>query len=619
MADGAPGNPPPVPDDPVLKQLTFEQLAQLVNEVSPEVFYQRAEAFERASARLQDAVEQVRRQLNIVRGAWTGGGADDFDALAKEVTGKVTGALQTMNTPGYGSVLRAAGDTLAAHQRRMRDLQGRKTEDDSKPPAPGAPSPEQNARVHGDSARQILLDLRTAYWDVGNQLPALSYKDTRIGGGNGSPSGQGDPNGQGNGHGGNGNNGGHGGNDLPLVTNALLLSPGGPFGRSHDGGGGRDGQGGQDGVVHWKSHRPERHTDGFVTHVQQPWRTAGPEQGPAEALKPIITQPGQVPFVMPLGGGPGPAMPDSEQPEFLPPVLGKPDPGQRHGRPEKEHRPDKKKAKHEKKPATVKAKRIEKDPVVQKITDGPAGTETHPVEIKKTDHVQTTTDSPKGAPPVPVRTVPVEETKVVTSTGEPVTVTTQPPPVTTQPPPVTGHVPSPGQVKSVQFNATDGQQAPPVTQSASFGAGGGGGSGSASGAFKPEDRGMFTPGSGDTSTFQGLDASAAPAAHAPASKPGHNPADPMTSQPGGMPMSPMMMGGMAGMGGQGGQQNSRMAAMPAEPRPDAWPSGSSASGTLGRREQNQHESTEFAEGEAKAKLAEKFAELDRLTERGKQR
>src|SRR3954454_12989558 len=164
MADNAPANPPPVPDDPMLAQLTFEQFAQLVNEVSPEVFYQRAEAFDRASARLQDAVEQIRRELNIVRGAWTGGGADDFDALAKEVTGGVTSALQTMNSPGYGAVLRAAGDTLAAHQRRMRDLQGQKTEEDSKPPAPGAPPPEETARAHHDSAKQVLLDLRTAYW-----------------------------------------------------------------------------------------------------------------------------------------------------------------------------------------------------------------------------------------------------------------------------------------------------------------------------------------------------------------------------------------------------------------------------------------------------------------------
>ncbi|MFD9888103.1 hypothetical protein ACFWY9_02085 [Amycolatopsis sp. NPDC059027] len=633
MPDGAPGNPPPNPDDPVLKQLNFDQIAQLVNEVSPDVFYQRAEAFDRAAARLQDAVEQIRRQLNIVREAWTGGGADDFDALAKEVTGRVSGVVQVMRSPGYGVVLRAAGDTLAAHQRRMRDLQGQKTEQESKPPAPGAPPPEETARVHNDSARQVLLDLRTAYWDVGNQLPVLSYKDTRIGT---------DANGNGRGNG-NGNGNGQGNHDRPLVTDIGLITPGGVGGgHPHDGRGN---------PVHVKSSRPERHDNDSVVRPDTPWRTAGPEQQPVDTrplrgTNPVITQPVPGPWhTFPVGGPvtgrPAPQGPDRERDdegrEFLPPVLGKPERGQKHCPPDKEHRPDKKKRTDRSKVETTEHVT---HPVVSKpdfVSPESEPVGTGPETDKPGKVVPTSIDSPKGAP-IPVKTVPVEVPKVVTSTGDPVSVTnppapvaSQPAPVTTQPAPVTAQqapvgvplAPVTGQTppvhtKAVQVTGMDGQVPPPTTQHASFGVGGGGAAaGSASGTFKPEDRGMFTPGSGETGSFQGLDPSAVPPPHAPAPKPGHGPADPMTSQSGGMPMSPMMMGGMAGMGGQGGQQNSRMAAMPAEPRPDAWPLGGGSSGTLGRREPEQNEPRELADGEAQAKLTEKFAELDRLLERGK--
>ncbi|GAA1981830.1 WXG100 family type VII secretion target [Amycolatopsis minnesotensis] len=597
MADGAPGNPPPVPDDPVLKGLNFDQLAQLVNEVSPEVFYQRAEAFDRAAARLREAVEQVRRELNVVRDAWTGGGADEFDALAKEVTGRVTGAVQTMGSPGYGTVLRAAGDVLAAHQRRMRDLQGRKTEDDSKPPAPGAPPPEETARMHDDAARQVLLDLRTAYWDVGNQLPALSYKDTQIGGG--------DTGGTASGGGGGGQgSGGPGGHQRPMGTDPSLLGSGGgaplPFVTKTIGSapGGQGGQGGTAYPEHRRSYRPGGEDP--VGRVQQPWQTAGPEQEPSSVnpLDPVVEPSGQ-PWLTGQGlGGPEPGQPDGERPGFVPSVLGRPD----------------RKPAHEKKPGTSKFVPLGNDPiVVEQVVYGPGGEieridslpeltkktvdvdgpgdsgpqETNPVVQKKTG-VQTTIDSP-----APVPAAPVQQPEVATSTGDTGAGTDQAPP---------------RHQKSVQFSGVDAGQASTTTQAATFGTGGGGAA-AASEAFKPEDRGMFAPGSGDAGTFQGFDSSAV----AKAAKPGHNPADPMTSQPGGgMPMSPMM-GGMAGMGGQSGQQNSRMAAMSTEPRPDAWPQGSGASGTLGRGEQKQYETPEQAGDAAK----EKFAELDRLLERGK--
>src|SRR5262249_43179326 len=123
MVDTTPGTPPPVTDDPVLEVLTFDQLAQLMNEVTPDAFYQRAAAFEQAAVRLQDVVDQIRHQLNRVHEVWAGRGSEEFDNLAREISGRTTIVLQFLQNPGYGSILRTAGDALAAHQQRFRDLQ----------------------------------------------------------------------------------------------------------------------------------------------------------------------------------------------------------------------------------------------------------------------------------------------------------------------------------------------------------------------------------------------------------------------------------------------------------------------------------------------------------------
>jgi hypothetical protein len=83
---------------------------------------------------------------------------------------------------------------------------------------------------------------------------------------------------------------------------------------------------------------------------------------------------------------------------------------------------------------------------------------------------------------------------------------------------------------------------------------------------------------------------------------------------GGMPMSPMMMGGMGG-GMQG--QNGRMAAMQNEPRPEVWDPATGAPIAVGRRAEQQREESEegkpaLTKEQVQAALAEKFAQLDRL-------
>jgi len=83
-------------------------------------------------------------------------------------------------------------------------------------------------------------------------------------------------------------------------------------------------------------------------------------------------------------------------------------------------------------------------------------------------------------------------------------------------------------------------------------------------------------------------------------------------------MSPMMMGGM---GGSMSQQNGRMSAVPNEPRPEVWDPSSGAPIALGRRAApepaQEARDQELSQEDVQAQLAEKFAELDRLLERGK--
>ncbi|GAA1029698.1 MULTISPECIES: WXG100 family type VII secretion target [Amycolatopsis] len=163
----------PVLDNPELDALTFDQLAQLISEVSPDAFYQRAAAFDRAAARLHDVLDQVRRQLRYVQEAWTSKGSEDFDSIANEVVARAQTVLLALENPGYGKVLRQAGDVLAAHQQRLRGLQGQKAQQESAPPAPGAPTPEAAAQMNDQSVKQIMNDLRTAYQDIGKSIAPL--------------------------------------------------------------------------------------------------------------------------------------------------------------------------------------------------------------------------------------------------------------------------------------------------------------------------------------------------------------------------------------------------------------------------------------------------------------
>ncbi|MFC3452613.1 WXG100 family type VII secretion target [Amycolatopsis speibonae] len=139
---------PPV-DDPALQYLTVEQLSQLINEVSPDGFYERAAAFDNATARLEQIQDDLERETRNMWEAWNGRVAESFEDLVLRLTGLTGAVVQAMASPGYGAALRQAGDALARAQQRLRDLQ------------------TQNRQGDIAAVRQVLHDLSTAYRDLG--------------------------------------------------------------------------------------------------------------------------------------------------------------------------------------------------------------------------------------------------------------------------------------------------------------------------------------------------------------------------------------------------------------------------------------------------------------------
>jgi len=172
MVDVFSDSAPPI-IDPALENLTVDQLAQLINEISPETFYQQAQDFDHAAWRLQEVLDAFRHESRLVQEAWTGQISESFENLTQGVSSTITTVLQLMQNPGYGTRLRQAGDALATSQQRLKDLQAQQTQQATTIPAPGAPPPEAVAQGNQQLALQIMHDLCTAYRDIGIGITPL--------------------------------------------------------------------------------------------------------------------------------------------------------------------------------------------------------------------------------------------------------------------------------------------------------------------------------------------------------------------------------------------------------------------------------------------------------------
>ncbi|MFL6119323.1 MAG: hypothetical protein ACJ73U_06875, partial [Actinophytocola sp.] len=600
-----------------------------------------------------------------VRENWTGKASEDFDAVVRAVTAKMSGVLQFLQNPGYGATLRAAGDRLADHQQRFRDLQGQKAQQDAQPPAAGAPSPEETAKVNDDSAKQILRDLRTAYWDVGNALTPLPYKppqvvadtsgDTKNGEhspGNGSPN-----------PGGTHPNGnqffGPGGAPPPLLTKTATTtrsgSPGGDdrfrftgqsgpdaqvLGRGDQGGQSFGGPGpgapfmpGQRGSVFFaggsQGNGPAVLGQKYsVTARQEPLEQAEDEAAAAAfgAVAPAV-----------LGRSAsrsGTCRPESTTTSGR---TGKEKDGKRKTAEESlpvaetlaETRPETVSAETVDQPAELPAE--ERSNLVRTAVDAPST-----LVADKAHELVAQAATTSGQPLVATQGVTTEgvttqglTTHGVTTHGVTTHAVAGTPLETAAVSQVTSQaVPHAGAAASAATPAEAAKHAVPAALElgpdakrsfalSASGLGGGGGVTHAV-ALDPHARGMSAPG---TTTPDGLTVPVEPTTGAAAQgASGRAATDPYASQHmGGFPMSGMMMGGMGGMGGQ--QNNGRMAALPNEPRPEVWDPATGAPIAVGKREQEkeqpQEREPELSREEVRAALTEKFAELDRLMERGK--
>src|SRR6476469_5214030 len=660
MPDGSPLNPQPNPNDPWLEGLTFEQVSQLVMEINPDVFYQRASAFDQAGARFQDVLDLVRHEMNFVREAWTGKAAEDFDAVVRELTGKSGGVLQVLQSPGYGAILRDAGDRLADHQQRLRDLQGQKAAQEATPPAPGAPSAEETAKLNNDSAKQILRDLRTAYWDVGNALAPLPYKPPGVTADTSTNPGQGNGNGNGNGNGAHGpGNSGETYNFAPTpffgpntLTKTGTNRPGesggdGPFlssgqnrnvlGRADPGGQGL-GVPGHAGPVFASGHSQD---SGVLGQAREMVDAQGPYTGGHPGGPPLM---GAVPGVLGRPAGKSAGKSTGESAACVPgakdvttrttdkatdkgpergtdkgtdKASGK---GTGKGTDEEKERAKRRALVEEVVPEEGDSETLDTDDVttrsadaperrkaIKTATEVPAPTETEQVH-KVAAQVATTSGQPAETHSLVTPQQRHEVAAAVAGGGT----TTHATPGTPAKPLVPAAHATPA---ALQHALETDAQGKPLT----FSHGGGGVHQVVN--LEPHSRGMFAPGTTTPDALVGQTTAETISGTTPTPSARGVTADPLASgHMGGMPMG--MMGGMGGMGGN--QQNGRMAAMPNEPRPEVWDPASGAPGAVGRREREPVREEEekpsekkLSQADIQVALAAKFAELDRLTERGK--
>ncbi|ONI87845.1 hypothetical protein ALI144C_07840 [Actinosynnema sp. ALI-1.44] len=561
--------PPPVLDDPMLEALTFDQLTQLVAEVGPDAFYVRAAAFDQAAGRLQDVLDQIRRQLNIVRESWTGKVSDEFDALAREISGRMDVVLQFLQNPGYGSVLRKAGDLLAVHQRRLRDLQGQKAQQESTPPAAGGPPPELVAQVNNQAAKQILRDLRTAYQDIANAMAPLPYDAPKV---VDTPSGD--------------------------VPDSKTPPPGK--------------------TVPPTEYRHTTHLDGAPPSGTPPMWTAvvGPPPGlvrPDRSSGHVLGRDETRSDRKEMVGGPGkngsfesephergrvaPTPPVAEVDVLVstgdvvsPAVLGRTETVPAAGPSTKSPNKTKAPGKERKLVKEVGGTHPEQRPDKRLVTESSATALVAGAPGTEAIVVRTTSDTPASGGAEPLSRISQGEPMVAVATAQ----------STPAEPPVPPKDPDPT-VERNTATTTPGSGA--VRHSAAL-------------QMNPADRGMFVPNTG-TPPGTAQPPVEVPPNPAPQGHTGRGAqTDPYASQMGGYPMSPMMLGGTGGGGMP--QQGSRVTAVPNEPRPEAWDPQDAGPGALGRREPEVRQSEpRLSRADLQAQLTEKLAELDRLMERGR--
>jgi hypothetical protein len=167
-------NQPPVYTDADLANLTYEQLAALINEGRPDDFYNEAMAFDGASERLRQLMDDFTRESKQLEEYVSGEILEAVERVAVRYNGWIDSVLEPMIHPGYAAALRNAGDALANGQRRLLDLQQQNAAVD-----PNAPPVPEQGEQNRQQALQILRDVGTAYRDIGGMFTPLPETTTK--------------------------------------------------------------------------------------------------------------------------------------------------------------------------------------------------------------------------------------------------------------------------------------------------------------------------------------------------------------------------------------------------------------------------------------------------------
>lgn len=151
---------------------TFEQIAFLINAADPEMYYQRAVAFDKAQQGFRTLAQDLRRVNRIEFANWDGVVADSARQRLHEITGNVTEVLSAVGTPAYGDLMRMAGDSLANSQRRINTLVAQRAEQIAAASEPAAVAAAE--RHTTETAQQILTELRSTYREIAAAFSPLS-------------------------------------------------------------------------------------------------------------------------------------------------------------------------------------------------------------------------------------------------------------------------------------------------------------------------------------------------------------------------------------------------------------------------------------------------------------
>jgi hypothetical protein len=144
----------------------LDTVERQVLSVRPEAFYHQAASFDAVARAFGDIGDRFRAALRQLEEAWIPYRADAPPPVVSLRSTVAIEVLDELRAPEFGVLLRAAGDSLATAQARLRDLRAQRAADQ----AAGASS----GTAYDGLARLVLERVSTDFVDVGHGLLRLT-------------------------------------------------------------------------------------------------------------------------------------------------------------------------------------------------------------------------------------------------------------------------------------------------------------------------------------------------------------------------------------------------------------------------------------------------------------